>query len=563
MVALPAQLVRALRGSSVHLAVQGAYLFDRVWDVPVLCEDVVWYQGQRSGTFPLVQMMLNDFRGTPQARLRAEGVLKVLPDQYWPDLEVLRNAGIRISRNRRRLTTSRFDIVDLGSREAWEIKPNNRRAIDEGRDELAERITMFNSEIETSADHDKKTDYPRRDLYGWKPRKLRPGVSWKPPREDIYVGLRTYVRVRRLTDDPTHRDAGLLVYDVYRDGGRVKEAAKTDDTLEALKEELYVQIANRNLMVDIAQPVSAVMAILALAVVTKELLATRALTAAEAVTETEAAASQLPAEVQAIEGFGGATGGAAGKAQALNTLTGAAVLLGGGQVSAATGKDVTAANASTWDKVRAVKGFLWEMFATDEDTKEWWATVRGTPFAIAARNPLQPRPVEERPPARPDLRTAGTTPQPPTPAARPAWAAVKEDDDIQRIATCLARRLQYGVDESSPTARMQTQVIRAWLDGFSSKVGGLRSALTMLAVPDSLDPRNQAHHESIAAAVFAGSPDTIRSINRHTAIWDWYLWEDPDILQRMVVEPEMFGPAEDQAGARSEYPDWREIVVDR
>jgi hypothetical protein len=546
--ATPADTVAALRGSSVHLAVQGAYLFDRVWHVPVVCEDVVWFKGQRSGTFALTEMMGQDRKGTPASRLRAKGLLSVLPDPYWPDIEVLREAGVRISANRRRLTTSRYDIVDLGSREAWEIKPNNPKAIEDGRRQLAERLEMFKAATKSTKELDERTGAVRRDEYGWKARPLRAGVSWAPPTDDIYVGLRTYVRIKRLTDDPDHKDAGLIVYDVYRDGKRERDAQKWDDTLEALKEEIYVQIANRNLMIDIAQPVSAVMAILALAWVARSALTGRALAAAK--TQTQVAT--LPARIEAISGAV-ETGS---KAEAIKNLSVAAMMVGAGAANAASPSDVAATNESVWEQVQAVKGFLWDMFTTDKDTTEWWDTYRGTPFQLAAANPLVPRDAAQRPlePAAPG------TAKPATPAALPEWARVKEDDDIQDLAARLARRLQYGAPENSPTFRMQVQVVKAWLDGLARRLGGLRQALNALGVPDKLDPRDEGQRETIAAMVFGGSPDAIVTVNRHTAIWDWYLWEDPDVLRMMIYEPEALDPAGDQLGDGREYQDWREIV---
>jgi hypothetical protein len=545
---LPAEVVAALRGSSVHLAVQGAYLFDRVWHVPVVCEDVVWFKGQRSGTAALTEMMGQDRKGTPASRLRAKGLLAALPDPYWPDVEVLREAGIRISANRRRLTTSRFDVVDLGSREAWEIKPNNPQAIQDGRRQLAERIQMFNAVTNAVKELDDRTGAVRRDAYGWTARPLRPGVSWAPPADDIYVGLRTYVRIKRLTTDPSHENAGLIVYDVYRDGKRERDAKKWDDTLEALKEEIYVQIANRNLMIDVAQPVSAVMAIAALTYVAGSALTGRALAAAK----TEAEVAALPAQIQQ---FGTAVQTGA-TAEAVRNFSAAALMVGAGKAGAASPADIAATNETVWAKVQAVKGYLWDTFTTDKDTREWWDTYRGTPFRLSAANPLVPRLGAERPLAAP----APDRPKPPQAAAVPDWARVKEDDDVQDLALRLARRLQYGAPGESPTFRMQVQVVSAWLDGLSRRLGGLRQALNALGVSEKLDPRDGSQRETIAAAIFGGSPDAVLSVNRQTAIWDWYLWEDPDILKRMVYEPEAFGQAGEQLGDGREYPDWRDIV---
>lgn len=545
---LPAEIVAALRGSSVHLAVQGAYLFDRVWQVPVVCEDVVWFKGQRSGSAALTEMMGQDRKGTPNSRLRAKGLLSVLPDPYWPDIEVLREAGRRISANRRRLTTSRFDIVDFGSREAWEVKPNKPDAIEDGRRQLAERIEMFNAETKAVKELDNRTGAVRRDTYGWKARPLRPGISWSPPADDIYVGLRTYVRIKRLTTNPSHKHAGLIVYDVYRDGKRERDAKKWDDTLEALKEEIYVQIANRNLMIDVAQPVSAVMAIAALTYIAGSALTGRALAAAK----TEADVATLPAKIEAIS----SVAQAGGKTEALKNLSVAAMLVGAGKASSANPSDIAETNESIWAKVQAVKGYLWDMFTSDKDTREWWDTYRGTPFQLAAANPLVPRSTDQQPLTEKTPELA----KPSQSAILPDWARVKEDDDMQDLALRLARRLQYGAPENSPTFRMQVQVVHAWLEGFSRRLGGLRPALNALGVSDKLNPQDEQQREAIAGMIFGGSPDAVLSVNRHTAIWDWYLWEDPDILQRMIYEPEVFDQAGDQLGDGREYPDWRELI---
>jgi hypothetical protein len=181
------------QGQLAHLAAQAWYLAGECWDHPVVTDNRVWYLGRSARLNDLVFQQDKPPSGPPGYTL----TLGELPSWCWEDLASL--TGVRIFRKTQiGFMQTRFDILDLDTLDAFEIKPDSPDQIKLGSDDLGIRIKGFNAITEeTKEDADRDLDRGARlAKEGWRAKQARRGTRW--PRQPVVlpIGPRTWVQVR-------------------------------------------------------------------------------------------------------------------------------------------------------------------------------------------------------------------------------------------------------------------------------------------------------------------------------------------------------------------------------
>jgi hypothetical protein len=217
-------LIPTREGQLAHLATQACYLALHCWDHPVVTDNRLWYQG-RSAT--ISQLVLDAAGKTaPGSTLRLSDV----PSYCWNDLAAL--GAIRIARPQEiGFKKTRFDILDLQSMDAFEIKPDTEQWIREGQADLDVRIGMFNAVAQMS--QGARPDIAAAlALEGWRAKLAHPGTNW--PREPVIlpIGLTTWIQVRLVPG------TGVLAWKKIKARRRRRPRQPTLEDIDDLREHL-------------------------------------------------------------------------------------------------------------------------------------------------------------------------------------------------------------------------------------------------------------------------------------------------------------------------------------
>ena len=215
--------VQLFRGILAHLVIQGAYIVTH-FGHPIICERRVWYplRSADGTSAPEFSQTIRDLLSAIRqfidgASGGGPGLRELVDKDFDFSLYVLDQTTRGPGRS-----ILRFDILDLATREAYEIKSGNPTEIEEGRIYLKDAIKRYNN----LAALVKKSK-------GYSVQQIRPGL-WNPPKR-LPTGIKSWIEVRRA-------EPGLIVY-------KPRPKDEDDDTIEELRSLIAQQKVINTIMI--------------------------------------------------------------------------------------------------------------------------------------------------------------------------------------------------------------------------------------------------------------------------------------------------------------------------